>query len=545
MKKATFIPFVLSLIILAAAAGCQQESNTLLDGMLSLAETKPDSVIRTLQGEDVKCMNDEEHAKYALAYSWAQDKKRYKVDNDSLIRLAYDYYKTRTNDKWYARCMYYMGKYYWLADSLEQAERCLSQAISKARTMKDYKIEYMAFEKMSRSMALHDTQKAVLCADSALQAFSKADIQDTSNYIYLLQNRGICYMHSMNSAAAKADMLRALSLSQNKKDSVLISVVCQSLSVVYRVSAQNDSSLLYAQQAYDYASKKDESCVQALAASLIRSNKLEEAEILLDSIHPITDIQKYSKLYKQHILAIKKGNIDSAVAKADTAYHFLERMLSKEMDAKSKYYQDILSEEQEKAETENASRTKSFVLIVAVVIIIFLMYIYFSQKKMAAQKLRSEQEKAQIMMKHEQELHKQETDHLNELHEQELSNRDIQITIMREFLIKKVSVSQKIEKLKGNQDCKKLLAEDDWQELEVFLNSVDNMFVHRMKEQFPNLSTKDLQLFMLLRLKVPTKNLTSIYYVSEKAIKQKLYLYKNKVGLEGQKTSLREFIESF
>ena len=102
-------------------------------------------------------------------------------------------------------------------------------------------------------------------------------------------------MHSMNSAAAKADMLRALSLSQNKKDSVLISVVCQSLSVVYRVSAQNDSSLLYAQQAYDYASKKDESCVQALAASLIRSNKLEEAEILLDSIHPITDIQKYSK----------------------------------------------------------------------------------------------------------------------------------------------------------------------------------------------------------------------------------------------------------
>lgn len=86
MKKATFIPFVLSLIILAAAAGCQQESNTLLDEMLSLAETKPDSVIRTLQGEDVKCMNDEEHAKYALAYSWALDKKRYKVDNDSLIR---------------------------------------------------------------------------------------------------------------------------------------------------------------------------------------------------------------------------------------------------------------------------------------------------------------------------------------------------------------------------------------------------------------------------------------------------------------------------
>lgn len=545
MKKATFIPFVLSLIILAAVAGCQQESNTLLDEMLSLAETKPDSVIRTLQGEDVKCMNDEEHAKYALAYSWAQDKKRYKVDNDSLIRLAYDYYKTRTNDKWYARCMYYMGKYYWLADSLEQAERCLSQAISKARTMKDYKIEYMAFEKMSRSMALHDTQKAVLCADSALQAFSKASVRDTSNYIYLLQNRGYCHLQDKNVQKAEADMFRALSLSQKTKDSTFISSSYQYLSILYRFADKNDSSLISAQLAYEFTQKPNESCANALAASLIRSNKLEEAEILLDSIHPITDIQKYSKLYKQHILAIKKGNIDSAIVKADTAYHFLERMLSKEMDAKSKYYQEILSEEQEKAETESASRTKSFVLILAFVIIIFLMYIYFSQKKMAAQKLRSEQEKAQIMMKHEQELHKQETDHLNELHEKEIANREVQISVMREFLMKKVKISKKIELLKENKECKHILKDDDWQELEVFLNSVDNMFVHRMKEQFPSLNTKDLQLFMLLRLKVSTKSLASIYCISEKAIKQKLYLYKEKVYLDGEKTSLRTFIESF
>ena len=50
---------------------------------------------------------------------------------------------------------------------------------------------------------------------------------------------------------------------------------------------------------------------------------------------------------------------------------------------------------------------------------------------------------------------------------------------------------------------------------------------------------------MLLRLKLPQKALASIYGISEKAIKQKLFLYKEKVGIKGKSQSLREFIETF
>ncbi|MDO4209393.1 MAG: hypothetical protein Q4E44_06985, partial [bacterium] len=59
------------------------------------------------------------------------------------------------------------------------------------------------------------------------------------------------------------------------------------------------------------------------------------------------------------------------------------------------------------------------------------------------------------------------------------------------------------------------------------------------------LTDKDVQLFMLLRLQIPANRIASIYCISEKAVKQKLYLYKEKVGLEGEKTSLRAFIETF
>ena len=90
-----------------------------------------------------------------------------------------------------------------------------------------------------------------------------------------------------------------------------------------------------------------------------------------------------------------------------------------------------------------------------------------------------------------------------------------------------------------------MLSESDWDELEVFLDSVENLFVNRLKQSHPNLSKSDLRLMMLLRLKLSQKALASIYCISEKAIKQKLFLYKNKVGIKNEHFSLRNYIENF
>lgn len=65
-----------------------------------------------------------------------------------------------------------------------------------------------------------------------------------------------------------------------------------------------------------------------------------------------------------------------------------------------------------------------------------------------------------------------------------------------------------------------MLSDNDWTELEVFLDSVEDLFVSRLKKEHPNLSNADVRLMMLLRLKLSQKTLASIYCVSEKAIKQ-------------------------
>ena len=40
-------------------------------------------------------------------------------------------------------------------------------------------------------------------------------------------------------------------------------------------------------------------------------------------------------------------------------------------------------------------------------------------------------------------------------------------------------------------------------------------------------------------------SIAEIFKISEKSIKQKLYLYKKKIGVEGESLSLRKFIENF
>ena len=76
---------------------------------------------------------------------------------------------------------------------------------------------------------------------------------------------------------------------------------------------------------------------------------------------------------------------------------------------------------------------------------------------------------------------------------------------------------------------------------------MDDKFVSKLRSRFPQLTINDKRLLFLLRLRLSTKTIAEIFKISEKSIKQKLYLYlyKKKLGVEGESLSLRKFIENF
>ena len=76
-------------VVLLSAYSCSKAPRVNMDTMLDIVDAYPDSVLYTLQNVSANDLDEEEFAKYALAYSWALDKLGADVANDSLLRRAY------------------------------------------------------------------------------------------------------------------------------------------------------------------------------------------------------------------------------------------------------------------------------------------------------------------------------------------------------------------------------------------------------------------------------------------------------------------------
>lgn len=126
MNNKGFI-FLLALAVILVT-GCKETHNKGIDLAYRLAPTAPDSALAILDSIDHAKLSKAEMARYALVYTIAQDKSGLDVDNDSLLRTAYTYYNSRDDDSLYAKCEYYMGKYYMLNNSTELAVDCLQKS---------------------------------------------------------------------------------------------------------------------------------------------------------------------------------------------------------------------------------------------------------------------------------------------------------------------------------------------------------------------------------------------------------------------------------
>lgn len=133
----------------------------------------------------------------------------------------------------------------------------------------------------------------------------------------------------------------------------------------------------------------------------------------------------------------------------------------------------------------------------------------------------------------------------DKLHKEELAHKEVQLSAIRNYLLKKIEIVEKLNSIREKDIKHFVLSEEDWAELEVFLEGVEDCFVTRLKKLHPNLTQSDIRLMMLLRLKLSQKALALIYCISEKAIKQKLFLYKERVGIQNRPISLRKYIERF
>ena len=548
MKK-SFLYFCLLLVISFVFSSCHSDRSRILVSAYSMVDSLPDSTLALLRKVDCDNLSAKDMAEYSLLFTMAQDKSGLDVDNDSLIRIAYDWFQQHQDDSLYAKCLYYMGKYYMLNDSTEQAISLLTESSEKSNKIGDLKTESMALEKLSKVYQVVEPKKSLIFSKKALETYASYQYATLKNRIYLNLNYSeallACEITRKSVDVALSILPKALVL----KDSVVLADVYQDLANSYLYLGYKDSCLFYAKKTYDLQPIKNMSCRLMLADAYQEADSVRQCLALLESLKPTLSTEKYVCFQICSQASIKMQDYEKSKMYVDSAYSCIENMYAEAVKGKADYYSSFLEKEKQKSELKGRAEMQSYllllVIILALLVIVFLLYVYKNSRSKAQKEIIFEKRQAEMKVRHEHELAMIEKNLSEQYHQKELSRKEVQLSIMRSYLMKLVTAVEKLNSIKTGTGKHVVLTEKDWKEIAAFLDSTENMFVTRLKTRFPNLSEGDLHLMMLLRLKMPQKVLASLYCITEKAVKQKLFLYKEKVGINGQNISLREYMETF
>lgn len=516
------------LLLVFGIGSCSDKQSKQISAVIPLAENKPDSALSILNKIDQTKLSDKDYALYSLIYTMAQDKSGLDVDNDSLLRYAFNWYHNKPTDSLYAKCEYYMGKYYSLNDSSEKALTCYSNSIQISRKHKDYYTMSLALLHASIIIRVYDQDLAIKYAISADSIYNNVKGATAHNKVYNLLNLAECYSYKQEKIRESINITqKAIDYAKMTKDSDVIADAYQDLSVFYGIEG-SDSTLFAAKRSFAYRTNKDASTSYALSNAYIQVDSLEQAKTILTQI-PQESLSRHGyeifALLKQ--IALKELDYNKVSEYADSSAFYLEKENAENLQAKDQYYQLMVKREVQSTQYRSESKWKTklvvITIVLSIIIIICLLYAYEQRKEKDRERAKNERKK----------------------HELEIRNKEIQINTMRDFLVRKVDIINRLESLKSSGKGKIILSEKDWEEIEFFLNNTDDDFAVRLHNAFPNLTTKDLRFMMLLRLKLPNSCLAVIYNIEEKSIRQNLFLIKKKLGIEGKNTSARRFIEVF
>ena len=105
----------------------------------------------------------------------------------------------------------------------------------------------------------------------------------------------------------------------------------------------------------------------------------------------------------------------------------------------------------------------------------------------------------------------------------------------------KVSLVHRLESNRRNGMAVSM-TDEDWEELESFLDKVCQGFTSSLRSRHPDLKERNFRLCMLLRLGLSNQELKHFYGIELESVKHKLLMLKRKLGIESLSISARAYI---
>ena len=548
----------------------------------------PDSALHILEAMPMPSArrDKENHALWCLLMTQAQYKQVMKIPSDSLVRIAYDYYKPTDNARRKAMSALYVGGVNYNLGNVEESIRFYLEAKTEMEKTDDYKLGYLVMSGLGR---IYLYRNLIEYAFDACQSAYNYSVKD-SNLRYQMVSlqylaRCYCLLNNLNKAEQVYEQSAELAL--ELKNNNFYAVVQQELALVYIVQKRFYESLEVVQtlqpssqtyllrgQIYLCLSKTD-SAFYYLKKSL-RSDNVYTKRSAYKTLYQLSCDSEFNMYMKE--------SCDSLLFYTDSVMS-LDK--GKEIIAyKEKYDHQKLITEQQRLKLEKADAQRMLFIITICLIVVIAVVAYLYQKRLVRKETtirkQSEQLQEYMLQLHEYETRLMQNNRYMEELKEQLSGQEMNSEELHEYreqidslqvensrLSEKINslqhhindYSSKLDKARREADKFRNLSEEnlylkqrervltdyvvdndrlvkelrekcrvleasEWETLEQMCESTYNNFVSRLQGVCPTLTKQELHLCMLIKLRFNNAQMSEIFGVNTTSISQKKFRLK-------------------
>ena len=528
----------------------------------------PDSALHILKSMPMPSArwDKENHALWCLLTTQAMYKQMMKISSDSLVSIAYEYYKPSDNTLRKAMSALYMGGVNYNLGNIEESVRFYLEAKTEMEKTNDYKLGYLVMSGLGRI------------------------------YLYPLQYLARCYCLLNNLDKAEQVYEQSAELALKLKNDSFYAVVQQELALVYIAQKRFYESLEVVQtlqpssqtyllrgQIYLCLSKSD-SALYYLKKSLRTDNVYTKRSVYktLYQLSCDSELNIYMKEFCDSLLFYTDSVMSLDKGKEIIAY-------------KERYDHQKLITEQQRLKLEKADAQRMLFIITICLIVVIAVVAYFYQKRLVRKETtirkQSEQLQDYMLQLHEYETRlMQNNRYMDELQEQisrqevnsedkdsyreqidslqsENSRLSENIATLQNHIAEYTSKLDKARRdtekfrsiseenlnlkqrermladyvvdndslVKELREKSRVLDDMEWETLEKMCESTYGNFVSRMQSICPTFTRQELHLCILIKLRFSNTQMSEIFGVSVSSVSQKKFRLKKHLSdsLEG------------
>ena len=578
MKQIIYAVIILHSILIISGCNGNKTADKLMPELEQAEKVMfdhPDSSLHILESMEVPSSrtDKENHALWCLLTSQAKVKQLMKISSDSLVRIAYDYYKPTNNARRKAMSALYMGNINYNLGHIEEAMKYYLEGKSEVEKTEDYKTGYLIMSSLGKLYLYRNLTDYAL--ESCTKAYDYA-VRD-SNLRYqmgALQYLARCYCISNKLPKAMESYQRcsAIAAELGLKNTDYYYDIQHEIALVYTNSHKIEKSLSILQsfpieyRPFSLIGKnyfrlgKLDSAFYYLNKALNTDNIYTKASIY-EYLYRLGEKPKYNQylktycdsllFYNDSIIAIDKG-------KQIIAY-------------KEKYNNEKLITEKQKLELEKANITYWWMFTIVIVLLLGILLIYIYLRKRITIQKKEEELTSLALQLHQKELEVEKNEsYIVELQSQfeknnkkeelymvqveELKNlkkENERLSLEKNLLYEKIASysisSQELEK-RGKELCSLLLTQIPFlRQLHlkpVYLNDTelsdicqitDNIFHHftqRLSKEISSLSEHEIILCCLIKLRFSITEIALFLNIAPTSVSRSKLRIKNKIYAE-------------